>query len=219
MLSPNASKFRIRENDALLTIRAPQDFTRRLAGLPNGVRMGGSLKNFQQIHWFVTTCAQLEKEMSKVMRLLREDMLLWVYFPKSSSGLQTDLTRDRGWDCLEREKDRLARINLVSLDETWSAFGFRARSKPTKERTSGPQKNELSKWIDPDKKLVRIPPDLQQALADHPREETFFHSLAYSHRKEYVAWILEARREETRQRRIEGTIERLKKHWKNPANN
>jgi uncharacterized protein YdeI (YjbR/CyaY-like superfamily) len=40
---------------------------------------------------------------------------------------------------------------------------------------------------------------------------TFFDKLSYTHRKEYVRWVEEAKREETRQNRIVKTIEMLKK--------
>jgi uncharacterized protein YdeI (YjbR/CyaY-like superfamily) len=34
--------------------------------------------------------------------------------------------------------------------------------------------------------------------------------MSYSHRREYVDWIAEAKRPETRRRRIERTLERLR---------
>jgi uncharacterized protein YdeI (YjbR/CyaY-like superfamily) len=38
----------------------------------------------------------------------------------------------------------------------------------------------------------------------------YFDSLAFSHRKEYVQWIESAKKEETRTKRIEQAIEKLK---------
>ncbi len=37
-------------------------------------------------------------------------------------------------------------------------------------------------------------------------------------KKEYVEWIITAKREETRKERLKGTVERLEKEWKNPRN-
>lgn len=45
------------------------------------------------------------------------------HLPKGSSKIQTDLTRDKGWG--EVQKLSLKWINLVSIDETWSAFSMR----------------------------------------------------------------------------------------------
>lgn len=69
----------------------------------------------------------------------------------------------------------------------------------------------------PRKQLV-IPGPLQAALAKHRGARTVFEKFSYSHRKEYVEWITEAKREETRNRRIQTTIEWLSqgkpRNWK-----
>jgi uncharacterized protein YdeI (YjbR/CyaY-like superfamily) len=41
--------------------------------------------------------------------------------------------------------------------------------------------------------------------------KAFFDKLSYTHQKEYVNWITDAKKEETRQNRIAKTIEMLKK--------
>ncbi len=56
---------------------------------------------------------------------------------------------------------------------------------------------------------VPIPADLQQALQAEPAAQAFFSHLSYSHQKEYVRWVEEAKRDETRQVRIQRTIEML----------
>lgn len=63
---------------------------------------------------------------------------------------------------------------------------------------------------DTEPREVQVPPDLQEALERNPEAAAFFKQLAYTHQKEYVQWIEEAKREQTRQRRIDQTIERLK---------
>lgn len=55
---------------------------------------------------------------------------------------------------------------------------------------------------------VAIPRDLEEALCKAGILETFTR-LAYSHRREYVVWIEEAKRPETRSRRVAQTVERL----------
>lgn len=63
---------------------------------------------------------------------------------------------------------------------------------------------------DTEQRAVTIPRDLQLAFASEPLAQANFGSLAYSHQKEYVQWIEEAKRDETRQKRIAETIARLK---------
>ena len=218
MANSVAAKFRIRENDRILSLSAPPGYRKDLGALPAGVTITGEAKDFQQIHWFVRNRAQLEKELSAVLRKLKPGVVAWVFYPKGSSGLQTDLTRDKGWDCLLSEEGRLSWINLVSFNDTWSAFGFRARTEEDRKKALLSKKErEIFKWIDPVKKTVKIPPELAAAFRRAPREARYFDSLAFSHRREYVEWIVEAKREETRKKRVEGTIGKLSQGLKNPA--
>jgi hypothetical protein len=48
---------------------------------------------------------------------------IWISYPKGTSKLQTDLTRDKGWEPLAGSD--LMWLSLVSVDDTWSAFGLR----------------------------------------------------------------------------------------------
>jgi uncharacterized protein YdeI (YjbR/CyaY-like superfamily) len=58
-------------------------------------------------------------------------------------------------------------------------------------------------------RTVTVPQDLATALAAAAMGATF-DALSFSHQREYVSWIEEAKRAETRTRRIEQTIERLR---------
>jgi len=219
MATSISQKLRIKEKATLLTINAPAGFKAGLTDLPPGVKITDSAKDYDQVHWFVLNRKQLEKEMSKIMKLVKENVTVWVYYPKGSSKIQTDLTRDKGWDCLLSESDKLTWISLISFNDTWSVFGFRAKTEADKKKEAKPREREIFKWVDPAAKTVKLPEDLIAALEKNKKEATLFDSLAFSHKKEYVEWIVTAKREETRLARIKGTIERLNKGWKNPANN
>jgi hypothetical protein len=54
---------------------------------------------------------------------------------------------------------------------------------------------------------VEVPDDLAAALAAVPAALAAFDKLAYSHRKEYVRWVTEAKKEATRADRIARTVE------------
>jgi len=56
---------------------------------------------------------------------------------------------------------------------------------------------------------VDVPVDLAEALARNGAARAAFESLSFSHKREYVRSITEAKRPETRARRIELTIEQL----------
>jgi hypothetical protein len=219
MATSIADKLKIKPKNTLLTLNAPADFKKGLKDLPAGVRIADSGKDYNQVHWFVYNKAQMEKEMSKVMRLLKEGIIVWVYYPKGTSKIQSDLTRDKGWDCLLAEGDKLTWISLISFDDTWSVFGFRPKTEDDRKKEAKPkEEREIFKWINAATKEVRLPDDVAAALKKNKKESAAFDSLSFTNKKEYLEWIVTAKREETRNERIKGTIERLGKGWKNPAN-
>jgi len=219
MANTIAQKLRINAGATLLTINAPDDYKKGLTGLPGNVKIVTSGKEYNQVHWFVLSKAQLEKEMSKIMKLVKDDVIVWVYYPKGTSKIQTDLTRDKGWDCLLSEGDKLTWISLISFDDTWSVFGFRAKTGADKKKEAKPkEEREIFKWVNPTTKEVKLPDDLAVTLKKNKKEAAFFDSLSFTNKKEYIEWIVTAKREETRAERITGTIEKLSKQWKNPAN-
>jgi len=57
-------------------------------------------------------------------------------------------------------------------------------------------------------RAVEVPPDLDAALARSKKARAGFDALAPSHKKQYLWWIVQAKRDETRKRRIRETVKR-----------
>ncbi|MGO4373255.1 YdeI/OmpD-associated family protein, partial [Paenibacillus sp. MCAF20] len=57
---------------------------------------------------------------------------------------------------------------------------------------------------------VEVPDDLAAGLGEDEQARSVFESLSYSHKKEYITWIEDAKKAETRQNRIVKSIEKLK---------
>ena len=55
---------------------------------------------------------------------------------------------------------------------------------------------------DAGERTVEVPPDLAEVLSAHPEAAARFDRMAYTHRKEYAAWVASARKPETRRRRL-----------------
>ena len=53
---------------------------------------------------------------------------------------------------------------------------------------------------------ARVPADLSGALQKNKKARTAFDAFSPSHKREYIEWITEAKREDTRQKRIETAI-------------
>lgn len=137
-----SQKLKIKEGFALLTLHAPAGFEKALSPLPKNVSISTSKKNYDQVHWFVQNKAQLEKELNKILKLIKPGIVFWIYFPKGTSKIQTDLTRDKGWESLLAYEDKLTWLSLISFDKTWSAFGFRAKNEADKKKERNKNRNE-----------------------------------------------------------------------------
>ncbi len=60
-------------------------------------------------------------------------------------------------------------------------------------------------------RVVGIPDELKRAFKTEKKAKAFFEKLSYTHQKEDVTWINDARKQETRQARVIKTVELLKK--------
>ena len=73
--------------------------------------------------------------------------------------------------------------------------------------------DEVTITVEPDTepRVIEVPAELKRAFKTEKSAKAFFDQLSYTHQREYVMWINEAKREETRQNRITKAIEMLKK--------
>ena len=69
---------------------------------------------------------------------------------------------------------------------------------------------------DTEERMVEVPDDFMQLMKNESGMLEFFSQLSYTHRKEYVRWIVEAKKEETRRKRIVRAIEMLRNKTKTP---
>jgi hypothetical protein len=69
---------------------------------------------------------------------------------------------------------------------------------------------EVELELDTAPREVEVPQALADALAGDREAREAFDRLAYTHRKEYVRWIEEAKRDETRRRRLAQALEMLR---------
>lgn len=69
---------------------------------------------------------------------------------------------------------------------------------------------------DDEPRTVELPDDLAQAFDQDPEAAAAYECLAYTHRKEYVAWITGAKRPETRATRLAKTLTMLREGRKAP---
>jgi uncharacterized protein YdeI (YjbR/CyaY-like superfamily) len=98
---------------------------------------------------------------------------------------------------------RITSVSDLPDDETLLSYIREAR-RLNEENIKVPQKPKEQAV----KELV-VPECLLEALRDNPLAAETWDKFAYSHRKEYVNWITEAKTETTRDKRLATTIEWL----------
>lgn len=64
-------------------------------------------------------------------------------------------------------------------------------------------------WEDKEERIVEIPEDVQNVFDTHPQAFDLYQKMSYTHRKEYMRWITEAKKPETRENRKVKMIEMI----------
>jgi hypothetical protein len=181
---------------------------------------------------FALNQRQLGQILSEVLPALHEQAKLWVAYPKLASKIASDLNRDCSWNCLC--EDGFEIVRSIALDHVWTALRFkksehipaalaRAAAQVATPNTAGTAPEAESMEVValaevPGRKRTLTPPeDLEQLFTLHPRAKVFFDGLSFTNKKEYIVWITGAKKEDTRKRRLDATLEKLKAGKKNPS--
>jgi predicted transport protein len=123
-ISSLAKKLQLKTGTRGVLINAPLDFRQMVEPLPEGTVLLDELENkIDFILIFTQDRAELEQWMKTAVTAVKDDGLLWLAYPKKSSDVKTDLTRDEGWASLTQAGYRP--IRQIALDDTWSALRFR----------------------------------------------------------------------------------------------
>ena len=130
--TPLTKKIGIKEGSRVALVNAPKDFQFEPKELPDNVEfIKGSAKSLDIILFFVTTERALAKEFSKLASRLTASGMIWIAWPKKSSGVGTDLTFNRvqtiGLDA------GLVDVKICAVDDTWSGlkFVYRLKDRPS----------------------------------------------------------------------------------------
>jgi hypothetical protein len=217
-MNPIAKKLQIKPGKRWLFYNAPDNYLDTLEPLPEGVGAefspGG---DFDGVQLFVINSDDLVSSLKTIIPILKPDTLFWISYPKKSSDIKSDLEMMSSWD--EVGKYGYRGVAAASINETWTALRFRpeGQSKISDSGNDEIRKNEYANFIDVDNKQVKLPDDMQQALVLEPNALTFYQSLSYSNKKEYVIWILSAKQEKTKAERLIKLVEKLLAEKKNPS--
>ena len=131
--TPLTKKLGIKEGFRVALLNAPKNFQTTLEDLPANVRFSSrAVRELDLILFFVSTERALEREFGKLAARLVEKGMIWVAWPKQSSGVATDLSFARVQQI--GLAAGLVDVKICAIDETWSGLKFVYRLKDRGKR-------------------------------------------------------------------------------------
>jgi hypothetical protein len=130
--TPLVKKLGIKEGFKILIVHAPEDFDTQLELREDVTVSVKARKPYDFVLFFTKSQQELEKEFSRYSAKLTPAGMLWVSWPKKTSGVQSDLNenivRDIGL------AKGMVDVKVCAIDDVWSGlkFVFRLRDRPKK---------------------------------------------------------------------------------------
>ena len=176
---------------------------------------------------FAVNQNQLNNILREVFSALHSNSKVWIAYPKQTSKIVSDLNRQCSWDLLIQSG--FENINQVSIDNVWNAIRFKktevaALPLPVKNGSSVSsveviEVSTVTASVEFEKNLVVPPAELEKMFKKHKEARDFFTTLSVAHQNEYVSYIEDSKKGETKQRRLESVVEKLTSRKNTPLEN
>ena len=121
--TPLVHKLGIKEGFVVGLVNPPKGFETQLGSLPDKVRIATRLsKRIDVLVFFADTEAILKRSFARLAEKLASNGMLWIAWPKKSSGVPTDLS----FETVQRVglQVGLVDVKICALDEVWSGLKF-----------------------------------------------------------------------------------------------
>ncbi len=119
--TPLPQKLGIKPGSKVAVVNAPWEYESVVAPLPDGVSIVSRVPaKAAFVHLFVRNTAELQRKLPAIEKALVDDGMLWISWPKKSSGLATDL----GEDGIRKAAlpMGLVDVKVCAVDEIWSGL-------------------------------------------------------------------------------------------------
>lgn len=132
--TPLVKKLGIKEGSRIALVNAPKDFQVTLEDLPATVKfMKPATRSLDLILFFVLAERILARDFPKLAARLTSNGMIWIAWPKKSSGVKTDLT----FEHVQRIglEAGLVDVKICAIDDTWSGlkFVYRLRDRASRK--------------------------------------------------------------------------------------
>jgi predicted SnoaL-like aldol condensation-catalyzing enzyme len=123
-MSSTVKKLGLKSGMRALVLSAPSDYLRSLAPLPDGVELSRSLAGTHDfVQFFATWKSEITRYANKLLRSAAPGAVVWITYPKKTSGVESDLSREEVWAAMESTGWRP--VSQIAIDDVWSALRFR----------------------------------------------------------------------------------------------
>lgn len=113
-------RLQVKPGRTLRLINAPEGYTLLLKPLPERSKIVAAPKKADVVQFFVKNMEWLKSGLSSAADALNPGGILWVTYPKLTSAIRSDVSRDAIWKYAETIG--WTGVAMTSVDETWSAF-------------------------------------------------------------------------------------------------
>jgi Bacteriocin-protection, YdeI or OmpD-Associated len=210
-------KLELKDEKTLLIQGLPSSIEKQFAKLSYAKNVTPLLKS-KKIDFaliFAINQGQLNSILKDVFAALHDNTKMWIAYPKPASKIVSDLNRDCTWDILVNAGYESS--TQLDIDHVWGIIRFvrNENALPNVEIVNNTNAandimlSAVNKSVDFEKTLVVPPVELEKIFTKHKKAKDFFTSLPVDNQKEYVSWIEQAKRSDTKQRRLDAVVEKL----------
>ncbi len=214
-------KFKVKPG-AVAVINSPKDIVNEFKSFkPVASIPAGAKACLDFVLLFATSSKELEPLWKRIVPALKKDAVFWVAYPKKSSGIPSDLAgmSSGGWGVYSGSPWQP--VAAASIDATWTGIRFKFApnlESDRKDRSSEEVRDaDGTLVVDRINRVVYPPKDLAAAFTKHPEAKALFDRLSFTNKREYVTWIVEAKKSETRTKRVMSALEKIVSNKKNPS--
>jgi Bacteriocin-protection, YdeI or OmpD-Associated len=213
-------KLELKDEKTLLIQGIPSSIEKQFAKLTYAKNVTPLLKS-KKVEFalvFAINQNQLTNVLKEVFPALNAASKLWIAYPKPTSKIVSDLNRDCTWAYLTQHAYEGGEV--IEIDNVWVAMRFKKNEELAAQLKAIADANPpaaVVPTVDFEKRLIVPPAELEKVFAKHKKAKDFFTSLSVTHQKEYVSWIEEAKRKDTKERRLDAVLEKLNAGKKSPS--
>jgi len=127
-MKPLSRKLGLNPGMKALILAPPPGYLKSLTTAANGLTVSSKAAGtYQFVQVFATRLSEISGFAKKLPKHAAPNTLVWISYPKKTSGTDSNLSRDIIREAMTVVGWRA--VSIVALDETWSALRFRPASQ------------------------------------------------------------------------------------------